>query len=279
MNRWLGEPVEPAPDASPVDHSEAIRLYAALKLAGRSEARLRERIAAGGGLPAADAPTRRILERLCAGGFDCAELTPSRKPFLRFIAFQRGTPATPAAAPDPFSGPLEWTAAAVLALPPSEARSRGAGWLEEHGATPDPAAASLVREALGQPSANPARYLLAAQQPADGNWHSPADRTGLLPTLLALRALRAAGYPADEAAPLRAAEWLRSVQNAGGGWGEAASSLDSTAWAVLGLLAGADTTSESVRQGVDFLLAAGPSGSPWPTLALAEWLRSFGEDG
>jgi squalene-hopene/tetraprenyl-beta-curcumene cyclase len=69
-----------------------------------------------------------------------------------------------------------------------------------------------------------------------------------------------------EAMVLRAGEWLRSVQNADGGWGEscagydqhtfvaAPSSPSQTAWAVSGLVAGGDCTSESVRRGVEYLV-------------------------
>ncbi len=55
----------------------------------------------------------------------------------------------------------------------------------------------------------------------------------------------------------RGGEWLRSVQNADGGWGESCASYDNgaftaapstpsqTAWAILGLIAGGDTSSRA----------------------------------
>ncbi len=64
---------------------------------------------------------------------------------------------------------------------------------------------------------------------------------------------------------LRAGEWLRSIQNADGGWGESCSGDDHhtfvpaestaspTAWAILGLLASGDSRSLSVVQGVEYL--------------------------
>ena len=64
---------------------------------------------------------------------------------------------------------------------------------------------------------------------------------------------------------LRGGEWLRAVQNADGGWGEScasyennrfvagASTASQTAWAVLGLIAGGDVTSESLMRGVEYL--------------------------
>ena len=76
----------------------------------------------------------------------------------------------------------------------------------------------------------------------------------------------AAGESDREAHVLRGAEWLRSVQNADGGWGESCASYDAgefveapstasqTAWAVMGLLADGDTRSESVHRGVQHLI-------------------------
>jgi squalene-hopene/tetraprenyl-beta-curcumene cyclase len=84
-------------------------------------------------------------------------------------------------------------------------------------------------------------------------------------TFLALRGLRAAGVGDREAAVLRAGEWLRSVQNADGGWGESCASYDGrgfvpekstpsqTAWGLLGLLASGDETSSSLTRGARFL--------------------------
>jgi squalene-hopene/tetraprenyl-beta-curcumene cyclase len=78
--------------------------------------------------------------------------------------------------------------------------------------------------------------------------------------------LAAAGESDREAHILRAGEWLRSVQNADGGWGELAASYDNrgftpgpstpsqTAWAVLGLIAGGDSQSLSVRHGIEYLM-------------------------
>ncbi len=75
-------------------------------------------------------------------------------------------------------------------------------------------------------------------------------------TFLALRGLEAAGESDREAYILRAGEWLRSIQNADGGWGEscagyakntfvpAPSAPSQDAWAILGLLASGDTISD-----------------------------------
>jgi squalene-hopene/tetraprenyl-beta-curcumene cyclase len=103
-------------------------------------------------------------------------------------------------------------------------------------------------------------------QERDGSWFGRWGVDYIYGTFLALRGLRAAGFDDHEAPVLRAGEWLRSNQNADGGWGESCASYDrksfvsaastpsQSAWAVLGLLAGGDTTSESVRRGVEYLV-------------------------
>jgi squalene-hopene/tetraprenyl-beta-curcumene cyclase len=73
---------------------------------------------------------------------------------------------------------------------------------------------------------------------------------------------------------LRAAEWIRSCQNADGGWGESCDSYDNpdlrglgpstaaqTAWALLGLFATDDFASESVTRGIRYLLATQQNGT------------------
>ena len=86
-------------------------------------------------------------------------------------------------------------------------------------------------------------------------------------TCFALRGLRAAGVPARDSAVIRAGEWVRSLQNADGGWGESPASYDDpahrargestpsqTAWALMALLATEDCDSGSVTEGVLYLL-------------------------
>jgi squalene-hopene/tetraprenyl-beta-curcumene cyclase len=114
---------------------------------------------------------------------------------------------------------------------------------------------------------------------------------------------------------LRAGEWLRSIQNSDGGWGESCASYDEgtfvpaestpsqTAWAIMGLIAGGDCDSLSVRQGVDYLLRNQRTDGSWderlftgtgfpgvfylkyhlykdyfPLLALAAYSRAAGAD-
>ncbi|MEP7352171.1 MAG: squalene--hopene cyclase [Acidobacteriota bacterium] len=100
---------------------------------------------------------------------------------------------------------------------------------------------------------------------ADGSWYGRWGVDYIYGTYLALRGLRASGEDDREAHVLRAGEWLRASQNADGGWGESCASYDNdsyvpaastptqTAWAILGLIAGGDTTSQSLHRGVEYL--------------------------
>ncbi len=118
------------------------------------------------------------------------------------------------------------------------------------------------------------RYLLKTQE-RDGSWYGRWGVDYIYGTFQALGGLRAAGYDDREAEVLRAGEWLRSIQNADGGWGESCASYDlrsfvaapsaptQTGWAVLGLLAGGDTTSESVRRGIEYLVATQREDGGW----------------
>jgi squalene-hopene/tetraprenyl-beta-curcumene cyclase len=117
-------------------------------------------------------------------------------------------------------------------------------------------------------------YLKRTQE-ADGSWYGRWGVDYIYGTFLALRGLRSSGESDREAYILRAGEWLRSIQNADGGWGEscesydrntfvpAASTASQTAWAILGLLASGDTTSESLRRGIEYLVANQKADGTW----------------
>jgi len=107
-------------------------------------------------------------------------------------------------------------------------------------------------------------------QEADGSWRD--DEGFIHGTWQALQALRAAGFDDHEAEVLRAGEWLRSTQNADGGWGEAgASNVSHAAWALMGLIAGGDAASESATKGLEYLLAAQSTEGLWHERA---WTRT-----
>jgi squalene-hopene/tetraprenyl-beta-curcumene cyclase len=108
--------------------------------------------------------------------------------------------------------------------------------------------------------------FLIKNQEQDGSWWGRWGVDYIYGTCFALRGLAASGVSDREAYVLRAGEWMRAIQNSDGGWGESCASYDhhtyipapstpsQTAWAILGLLAGGDTTSISVRKGVEYLL-------------------------
>jgi squalene-hopene/tetraprenyl-beta-curcumene cyclase len=108
--------------------------------------------------------------------------------------------------------------------------------------------------------------FLKRSQETDGSWYGRWGVDYIYGTFLALRGLQAAGESDREAYILRAGEWLRAIQNADGGWGESCESYDhntfvaapstpsQTAWAILGLMAGGDTTSNSLHHGVEYLI-------------------------
>jgi squalene-hopene/tetraprenyl-beta-curcumene cyclase len=155
----------------------------------------------------------------------------------------------------------------------------------DHNAMLDPACADItgrVLEALAahglmreHPAARRAINWLVQHQEQDGSWYGRWGVAYIYGTCFALRGMAAAGESDREAHVLRAGEWLRSIQNADGGWGESCESYDrgafvaasstpsQTAWALLGLLAGGDTNSLSVQNGIEYLLATQRADGSW----------------
>jgi squalene-hopene/tetraprenyl-beta-curcumene cyclase len=119
------------------------------------------------------------------------------------------------------------------------------------------------------------QYLLQAQE-KDGSWYGRWGVNYIYGSFLAMRGLAASGVPGAREAVMRAASWLREIQNPDGGWGESCASYDrdqfvaapscpsQTAWAVLGLIAANQRESEAVRRGVEFLLDRRNPDGTWP---------------
>lgn len=157
------------------------------------------------------------------------------------------------------------------------------------------------------------QYLLAHQR-EDGSWYGRWGVNYIYGTFLALRGLKASGSPVVAGAVRKAGEWLRSIQNPDGGWGESILSYEihrfapapsmpsQTAWALLGLAAAGDRGSGSVRNGVKWLVDRQNPKGAWdeelmtgtgfpnvfyltyhlyrhyfPLLALATWQSGLGE--
>lgn len=149
----------------------------------------------------------------------------------------------------------------------------------DHGALLDPPTADVSARCLSmlaqlgelpansRAAAQALRYLLDEQE-ANGSWYGRWGTNYLYGTWSALCALQAAGLGPDAAPVRRAAQWLLSVQNEDGGWGEDGSSyrLDyrghesapstpsQTAWALLGLMAAGCREQPAVARGIDYLL-------------------------
>lgn len=149
----------------------------------------------------------------------------------------------------------------------------------DHGALLDPPTADVSGRCLsmlaqfGETSASsePARraldYMLKEQEP-DGSWYGRWGMNYIYGTWTALCSLNAAGLGHDDPRVKRAAQWLLSIQNADGGWGEdgdsykldyrgyerAPSTSSQTAWALLGLMAAGAVDNPAVARGVDYLL-------------------------
>jgi squalene-hopene/tetraprenyl-beta-curcumene cyclase len=108
-------------------------------------------------------------------------------------------------------------------------------------------------------------YLLREQHPS-GAWYGRWGVNYVYGTSGVLRALAAVGLK-DHPAMIKAAEWLRSVQNSDGGFGESCRSYDEpalmgqgestasqTAWGLLGLLTVAGPRDPGVEASVAYLL-------------------------
>ncbi len=127
----------------------------------------------------------------------------------------------------------------------------------------------------GHPAVDAAVRYLVKRQHGDGCWYGRWGVNYVYGTFLAMRGLEASGHPGARAAIRRGAEWLRSVQNADGGWGEscagyharhfvpAESTPSQTAWGLLGLAAAGDRTSAAATRGVRFLLDTQQADGTW----------------
>jgi squalene-hopene/tetraprenyl-beta-curcumene cyclase len=125
------------------------------------------------------------------------------------------------------------------------------------------------------PAVQSAIHNLIRTQELDGSWYGRWGVAYIYGTCFALRGLAAIGEDDHEPHVQRANEWLRSIQNADGGWGESCASYDSgvytpaestpsqTAWAIMGLIAGGDTRSSSLYHGIDYLLKTQQADGNW----------------
>jgi squalene-hopene/tetraprenyl-beta-curcumene cyclase len=122
--------------------------------------------------------------------------------------------------------------------------------------------------ATSEPAKRSLDYILRGQE-RDGSWYGRWGLNYIYGTWTALCALNAAGFPLTDIRMQRAAQWLISIQNADGGWGEggesykldyrgyeaAPSTASQTSWALLGLMAAGFVDHPAVAKGVQYLHA------------------------
>nr|WP_245536070.1 squalene--hopene cyclase [Terriglobus roseus] len=121
--------------------------------------------------------------------------------------------------------------------------------------------------------------FILREQESDGSWFGRWGVNYLYGTFLVLRGLEAIGFDTNEPQVQQSVEWVRSVQNNDGGWGETCGTYDNpgsrgvgpstpsqTAWALLALLAGGDTRSDSVAKGVRWLVDHQAEDGSWSEL-------------
>ena len=120
--------------------------------------------------------------------------------------------------------------------------------------------------ATSEPPKRSLDYILRGQE-RDGSWYGRWGLNYIYGTWTALCALNAAGLPLTDIRMQRAAQWLISIQNADGGWGEggesykldyrgfeaAPSTASQTSWALLGLMAAGFVDHPAVAKGVEYL--------------------------
>jgi squalene-hopene/tetraprenyl-beta-curcumene cyclase len=119
-------------------------------------------------------------------------------------------------------------------------------------------------------------YLRRTQHP-EGSWYGRWGLNYIYGTWSVLCALNAVGIDHRDPMMRKAADWLVSVQNGDGGWGEDATSyrLDykglerapttasQTAWALLGLMATGDVGHPAVARGVEYLIGTQTEKGLW----------------
>src|SRR6186713_1079142 len=127
--------------------------------------------------------------------------------------------------------------------------------------------AQLGEKPATSPAMARALDFLRRDQRPDGSWYGRWGMNYIYGTWSVLCALNAADIPHDAPETRKAVDWLISIQNADGGWGEdgtsykldyrghepAASTSSQTAWAVLGLMACGEVRNPAVARGVQYL--------------------------
>ena len=147
----------------------------------------------------------------------------------------------------------------------------------DHGALLDPPTADVTGRCMGMLAQIPdlagdalakAAGFLRTVQEKDGSWFGRWGVNYIYGTWSALAGLNAAGLAFDDPVVSCAGDWLITIQNPDGGWGEscdsykldyhgyerAPSTASQTAWALLGLMAAGRADHDAVARGIEWLL-------------------------
>jgi squalene-hopene/tetraprenyl-beta-curcumene cyclase len=157
----------------------------------------------------------------------------------------------------------------------------------DHGALLDPPTVDVAARCVGMlaqlgvpadaPRMKSAIEYLQREQEQDGSWFGRWGVNYIYGTWSALAGLNAAGLTSAEPTMRRAADWLISIQNIDGGWGEscdsykldykgyetAPSTSSQTAWALLGLMAAGQVEHPAVARGIDYLMSTQAKDGLW----------------
>ena len=156
----------------------------------------------------------------------------------------------------------------------------------DHNAMIDPSAPDLTSRmlemfaGLGLSPQHPALQRAIAylwnEQEEDHCWYGRWGVNYLYGTWQTLVGLTQIGLPLDDPRIQKAASWLKSKQQADGGWGETCASYDDptlrgqgeptasqTAWALMGLISAGDGRSETARRGIQYLLDTQRTDGTW----------------
>jgi squalene-hopene/tetraprenyl-beta-curcumene cyclase len=156
----------------------------------------------------------------------------------------------------------------------------------DHNAMLDPECADITARILellgyeGYPVTHPqiqdALKFIQKNQESDGSWFGRWGVNYIYGTWQVLRGLRALGLDMNQPWLLRARDWLRSVQQPDGGWGERCNTYDDpifkgtgpstasqTAWAVMGLCAFDDMEDPWLRRGIEYLVRTQNQDGSW----------------
>jgi squalene-hopene/tetraprenyl-beta-curcumene cyclase len=156
----------------------------------------------------------------------------------------------------------------------------------DHNAMLDPECADITARILellgyeGYPLTHPqvvkALQFIRDHQEEDGSWYGRWGVNYIYGTWQVLRGLRALNMNMNARWLLKARDWLESVQNPDGGWGERCNTYDDpvfkgkgpstasqSAWAIMGLCAFDDPNRESIQRGIEYLAQTQNADGSW----------------